>query len=232
MTAAPLLSVVTPAFDEAPSLPLLHARLAAALAELDDLEGSRPAWEWIVVDDGSRDGTGETLARLTASDPRVRGLRLDRNRGSHPAILRGLADARGAAVLVLAADLQDPPELTPQLLALWRQGARIVWAVRGRREGDGRLTVALANLYHGLLRRFGGAPGLPAGGAGFCLLDRSVVDALCRRTPPPVDVFAAAGRLPVPAAAVSYDRAPRRHGHSRWSLGRKLHFAIRSLLAS
>jgi len=219
------LSVVTPAYNEAENLPLFHARLVAALAGLDDVDGG---WEWIVVDDGSRDGTGDAVARL-ARDARVRGVRLPRNAGSHPAILRGLAESRGAAVLVLAADLQDPPELCAEILARWRAGARVVWAVRRRRDGEGRLAVASSRLYHALLRRLRGARGLPAGGTGFCLLDRGVVETVCRRARPPVDVFAAVGRLGVRSAAVPYDRSPRRHGRSGWSWSKKVRFALRSL---
>lgn len=219
------LSVVTPALNEAESLPLLHARFTAALDPLD------LPWEWIVVDDGSADATSEVVARLAARDGRVRGVRLARNGGSHVAILRGLAASEGAAVVVLAADLQDPPELCRELLGRWREGARVVWAVR-RDAGRGWLAAAPSRLYHALLRRLGGARGLPAGGAGFCLLDRSVVDSLMRRAPPPVDVFAAVGRLPIDAATVLYDRAPRRYGRSGWSLGKKVRFALRSLVTA
>ncbi len=233
--AVPALSIVTPAFQEEANLPLLHERLAAALAQ------AVATWEWIVVDDGSTDGTSAAVARLAALDGRVRGLRLARNGGSHAAILRGFAAARGTAVLLLAADLQDPPESCPAMVDAWRRGARIVWAVR-RRGGLGSpaarraaLTAAPGRLYHGLLRRWRGAAGLPPGGAGFVLVDRSVAAALAARQPAPVDVFAALGRLDreltEPCATVVYERAPRRHGRSGWTLGKKVRFAVRSLAA-
>jgi dolichol-phosphate mannosyltransferase len=222
-----VLSVVTPALNEAENIPLFHARLVASLDGLDDLAGS---WEWIVVDDGSGDGTSDAVALLAARDARVRGVRLPRNLGSHPAILRGLAESRGAAVLVMAADLQDPPELCGDLLARWREGVGVVWAVRRRRDSEARLLVAVSGLYHALLRRWGGARGLPAGGTGFCLFDRRVAETVCRRVPPPVDVFAAAGRLDVRFATIPYDRSARRHGRSGWSWGRKVRFALHSLV--
>jgi dolichol-phosphate mannosyltransferase len=225
---APTLSVVTPAFDEARSLPLFHARLTEALAGLEVVE---EGWEWIVVDDGSRDQTSEVIAELAATDGRVRGVRLERNHGSHAAILRGLTESRGRAVFILAADLQDPPKLATELLVHWRDGARIVWGVRDRYAAEGRVRVAFSTLYHALQRRAGGARGLPPGGAGCCLLDRAVVDVLCRAVPPPVDVFAAAGRLSLPSATVAYRRAPRAFGRSGWSTGKKVRFALRSLVA-
>jgi glycosyltransferase involved in cell wall biosynthesis len=218
-------SIVTPALNEAESLPLLHARITAALDPLS------PDWEWIVVDDGSADSTSEVAARLAAQDARVRGVRLARTSGSHVAMLRGLAASRGTAVVALAADLQDPPELCRELLGRWRVGVGVVWAVR--RDSDrGWLAAAPSRLYHALVRGVGGAHGLPAGGAGFFLLDRAVVDSLLQLAPPPVDVFAAVGRMAIPAATVLYDRSPRRHGSSRWSLGKKVRFALRSLASA
>jgi dolichol-phosphate mannosyltransferase len=134
-------------------------------------------------------------------------------------------------VFVLAADLQDPPELISELLTHWRQGARVVWAVRRQRNADGRVQVALSTLYHALARSVGGARGLPAGGAGCCFFDRQVVEALLDASQPPVDLFVAACRLRVSSATVVYDRSPRRHGRSGWSAGKKLRFALRTLAA-
>jgi glycosyltransferase involved in cell wall biosynthesis len=216
------LSVVTPAFNEQQSLPILHARITAALGQLE------LAWEWIVVDDGSADATNAVVTRLATQDRRVRGIALSRNCGSHIATLQGLAASAGAAAVVMAADLQDPPELCGELLARWREGAMIVWAVR--RTDAGWFARAPSRLYHFLQRRAGGARGLPVGGTGFCLLDRTVVDSLIRRTPP-VDMFAAVGRLPVSSATVLYDRSPRAYGGSGWNLRKKVRFAWRSLAA-
>jgi glycosyltransferase involved in cell wall biosynthesis len=225
MSRSASLSVVTPALDEEKNLPLLYDRLTAALGTLG-LD-----WEWIVVDDASADATSAVVAGLAARDRRVRGLRLATSSGSHAAMLRGLAASRGAAAVVLAGDLQDPPELCAELLGCWRRGARVVWAVR-RDARRGWLAAAPSRLYHALLRHLRGARGLPPGGAGFCLLDRAVVEALRRRQPPPVDLFAAVGRLRLAAATVLYDRAPRRHGGSGWSWRKKVRFAMRSLLAA
>ena len=120
-----LLSVVVPVYGNAPTVGELADRLRTAVATVDDLD-----LELIYVDDGSPDDSFAVLERLAAADPSVRLLRLSRNFGSNAAILAGLSQARGDAVCSIAADLQDPPELVPQLVARWRGGAEVVLAAR------------------------------------------------------------------------------------------------------
>jgi len=127
-----LLSIVTPAYNEVRNLPVLYERLGQALA------GLNVAWEWIVVDDHSGDDTFAVVASIAQCDSRVRAIRLARNLGSHTAIACGLHHAAGDCAVILAADLQDPPETLPALLDRWRAGAQGVWAVGARREGEGR----------------------------------------------------------------------------------------------
>src|SRR3954471_921363 len=122
MNPSGLISVITPAFNEAASLPLLQNRLVAVLSGLE--------WEWVVIDDHSSDETFHVISKLASADGRVRGFRLARNSGSHAAINCGLERARGAAALVLSADLQGSPETIPALIAHWRDGAQVVWASR------------------------------------------------------------------------------------------------------
>src|SRR5687767_1941220 len=122
-----MLSIVMPAFNEAESLEAAHERLSAALVAVG------VDWEWIVVDDHSTDTTFQVLERIALRDGRVRALRLARNSGSHVAITCGLHYAGGDAAVVMAADLQDPPETLAAMLERWRAGAQIVWAVRRQR---------------------------------------------------------------------------------------------------
>jgi hypothetical protein len=231
-TAPPLLSVVTPARNEAANLGPLAERLLAVVAGLAEPAGGAATlggWEWIVVDDGSSDGTASWLAAAAAGDPRRRFLRNRTGLGAHPAIRRGFEVARGQVVVVLAGDLQDPPEVIPRLLAGWRRGADVVWAVRTDRRGEPRLQAAAARAYHWLVRRVAGARALPAGCAGCCLLTRPVVERLLAQVPPPTDLFAAVAAMPLRFAEVAYERAPRGHGESRWSLRDRVRFALRSL---
>lgn len=221
----PLLSVVTPAYNEAENLPVIWSRLAAVLSTLD------VEWEWIVVDDHSADATFAVTARLAEQEARIRGIRLAANTGSHAAIGCGLDRARGGAAVVLAADLQDPPELLPALLEGWRRGAQVVWAVRTRREGDALYAVIAARIYHWLMRHVAGLRDLPSEGADCFLLDRVVLDALAKGREQPVSIPAAIASMGFSHTMVRYARAPRRLGVSGWSTGKKVRFALMSLAA-
>ena len=221
----PLLSIVVPAYNEAANLAVLYRRLC------DVLRGGDVEWEWIVVDDHSSDATYGVVAGLATADPRVRAFRLARNSGSHTAILCGLHQARGEAVVVLAADLQDPPETIPRLLTEWRQGAQVVWAVRGRREGETRRTVALSRLYYFLMRRVVGIRDMPATGADFMLIDRTVIDALRQFRESNISIMALITWMGFRQTSVIYDKQARLHGRSGWNLEKKLKLAVDSITA-
>ena len=120
-----LVSVVVPVYQNAASLPDLYDRLQQVTANIADVD-----WELIFVDDGSTDESAATLERLLERDPRIRIVRLSRNFGSQAAILAGMTQARGQAIAVISADLQDPPELLDSLLAPWRAGTKVVLAER------------------------------------------------------------------------------------------------------
>ncbi len=125
-------------------------------------------WEWIVVDDHSRDDTFAVLQRLSAADARVRGVRFARNSGSHVAIACGMHLASGDAVVMMAADLQDPPETIGAMVERWSRGAQVVWAVRRVRPGD-RCTPASPRSTTGSCARMVGLREMPARGADFFL---------------------------------------------------------------
>ncbi len=217
-----LLSIVTPAFNEARNLPLLRARLEPVLEALG------VAWEWIVVDDHSSDDTFAVAAMLAREDDRVRGIRLARNAGSHAAILCGLAACAGDATVVMASDLQDPPEAIPALLARWRHGAEVVWAARAARPGTPWPRRLAARLYHEAVRRLGRLPAYPPGGADFLLLARPARDRLLAAGGAH-DLFIAIARLDVRYAVVACDKQPRGHGRSGWTLRRKAWLALAGL---
>lgn len=220
---SPLLSVVTPAYNEAVNLPMLYQRLIQVFSTLN------LAWEWIVVDDHSSDHTFTVLATLASADPRIRAVRFARNSGSHLAITYGLDQARGDCAVVLAADLQDPPETIPQLLAHWQEGAQIVWAVRARREGEKASTVGFARLYYLLMRRVVGIREMPATGADFFLLDRQVIKALSQFNETNVSILALLTWMGFRQATITYDKQARLHGQSGWNLGKKIKLVVDSV---
>lgn len=167
----PDLSVVIPVLDEVENLGPLLARLVPVL------EGCVAAFEIIFVDDGSTDDTLATLQSAHAIDRRVRALSFSRNFGKEIAIAAGLDNAFGAAVVIMDADLQHPPEVIPRFVDKWREGYKNVFGQRIDRASESALRRALARRFYGLFDSFGEI-GLPAGAGDFRLLDAQAVEAL------------------------------------------------------
>lgn len=215
-----LLSIVTPAYNEAENLPRLHARLAAL-----DWAGLGLDWEWIVVDDHSRDGSAQWLNDLAARDTRVRWIRFSRNFGSHAACTAGLEHARGDATVVMAADLQDPPETIPALVERWRGGSDVVWAVRGARAGESVRTRASARLFYALMRRF--TPlGPPPEGADFFLVNRAVMEALRSAPERNTSLIGQIQWLGFTQTEIVYTKEARAAGRSKWTFSKKLKLSV------
>ena len=218
-----MISVVTPAFNETANLGELYKRLAAVMS------AAGTDWQWIVVDDHSSDDTFEVTRALAARDPRVIGIRLARNSGSHAAITCGLRHATGDAAIMLAADLQDPPETMASMIPRWRAGAQIVWAVRRERPGS-RAHAAFAAIYYWVMRTVIGMKEMPGRGADFFLLDRVVLDALCNFPERNVSVLALIMWLGFRQDSVEYDKQPRHAGRSGWTLARKIKLVVDSFV--
>ena len=211
-----LLSVVTPAFNEAPNLPVLYGRLKKAMG----LPGLN--WEWIVVDDHSEDATYGAVEKIARKDKRVRVFRFARNSGSHLALACGLSEAKGDCAAGLAADLQDPPEILVALLEKWRDGAKVAWAVRDRREGEAWSTLFFARIYYFLVRYVLGLKQVPPSGADFFLLDRAVLRALSEARVKDVSLLLLIASLPFKQEFIHYTKQSRLHGRSGWSLRKKI----------
>lgn len=210
-TNGPLLSIVIPVYNEMAVLPLCHRRLRETLSPLDC------RYELLFVDDGSTDGSAEHLAALAWTTPDTRLIRLSRNFGKEAAMTAGLRHARGTAVILLDADLQDPPELIPSMLEAWRGGADVVHMRRRTRAGEGWAKRASAHLFYRLLNRLSQLP-IPEDTGDFRLLSRRAVDvlaALPERSRYLKGLFAWIG---LPAVTLLYDRAPRAAGRSKWNL--------------
>lgn len=219
-----LLSILTPAFNEATNLGALYERLAATAARLG------VEWEWLIVDDHSRDETFGVIQRLALADPRVRGVRLARNSGSHAAITCGLHLVRGDAAVMIASDLQDPPETLGTMVERWKAGAQVVWAVRRQRPG-GASHAGFAALYYWVMRNVVGMKDMPSNGADFFLVDRAVIDAFRKFPERSVSVLALVMWLGFRQEFIEYDKQPRTSGKSGWTLGRKITLVADSVTA-
>lgn len=221
----PIISVVTPAYHEADSLPELYERLRNVL-DREEMD-----WEWVIVDDHSRDGTFSVIRNLAAKDSRIRGIRLARNTGAHMALTCALHAARGDCAIALAADLQDPPETVPELLAKWRAGFQVVWATRAKREGESLGKVMAARIYYWLMRRVVGFREMPAEGADFFLLDRKVLEAFQQFRESNVSILALITWMGFRQTMINYTKRVRVHGKSGWTLRKKLKLFVDSVTA-
>ncbi len=219
---APALSVVVPVYNEELVLPAFHARLSATM------QGLGESWEAIYVNDGSTDDSYAILQRLHETSVHVCLLNLSRNFGKEIAITAGLDHASGQAVVVIDADLQDPPELIPDLVAGWRGGADMVYAQRRRRDGETWLKRSTAKWFYRLMRHTGRVA-LPQDTGDFRLMSRRVVDAVVRMREQHrfmKGVFAWVG---YPSLAVPYDRAPRHAGSTKWTYWRLWNLALEGI---
>lgn len=208
--ARPTLSVVVPVYNEKPVLPQLYERLGRVLKPLDI------TYEIVLVDDGSKDGSGEYMVALAKESHVVKAVRLSRNFGKEAALTAGLAQASGEAVVVLDADLQDPPELIPRMLDAWKEGVDVVTMKRRTREGESRSKRLSAYLFYRLLNRLSDFT-IPEDTGDFRLMSRRAVDALLQlpeRNRYMKGLFAWVG---FPTIILEYDRAPRAAGETKWN---------------
>lgn len=216
------LSVVICFLNEREALPLCHARLRQVLDAMQE------PWEIVFVDDGSQDGSAEYVAGLMAREPGLQLVRLSRNFGKEAAMTAGLEHATGAAVILLDADLQDPPELIPDMVRAWREGADVVGMRRRSRAGEGWFKRASAYAYYRLLSRLSRAA-IPPDTGDFRLMSRRAVDALLRlpeRCRYMKGLYAWVG---MPTRVIDYDRAPRAAGATKWNVFALLRLALEGI---
>lgn len=166
-----MISVVIPIYNEEEIIGLLHDAVSRAMHEVRD------SWEVVYVNDGSKDSSLDLLRRLQAEDPHVVVVELSRNWGHMGALHAGLQTARGAAVVLMDGDLQDPPEVVPKMVAAWRGGAQVVTAVRRSRKESRRTLALLFPLFYRVLGAISDYP-IPLNAGIFGLLDREVLDSL------------------------------------------------------
>jgi polyisoprenyl-phosphate glycosyltransferase len=212
-----LLSVVAPVYNEEDTLETFYSRVCEAL------EGLR--FELVLVDDGSSDRSPEMLSEVASNDPRVHVVFLSRNFGHQTALTAGLDHARGDAVVMLDADLQDPPELIPRMLDHWRAGCDVVYAVRQERDGESRFKLATARWFYKLFDKLAQVD-LVHNSGDFRLLDRRPLDALLSMRERSRFLRGMTVWVGYRQAAVPYDRDPRYAGETKYTLSKMLRFSL------
>src|SRR3569833_2170798 len=227
MTASPArlprYSLVIPVFNEEAVLPVLLRRLDLLMQEFDG-----PA-EAIFVDDGSRDCSGIVLRQKAKDDPRFRYIALARNFGHQIAITAGIEAASGDAVVVMDADMQDPPEVVFDMVARWKEGYEVVYGRRLSREGESRFKTATASLFYKLLARLSSVD-IPRDSGDFRLIDRKAVEAF--RTMPERDRFVRGmfAWLGFRQTEVAFPRLPRLAGETKYPFWKMLRLAVNGVI--
>lgn len=215
----PVLSVVGPVFNEEGSLASFHARLVAAL------EGLKSSFEIIYVNDGSRDGTAALLRAMQRADPRVKVLHLSRNFGHQLAITAGIDHAAGEACVVMDTDGQDPPEVIEKLVAAWRAGADVAYAVRAKRESERFFKRATAAVFYRLMRSITTVD-IPLDAGDFRLMDHKVVDVMRQLRETHRFMRGLTSWVGFKQARVEYVRKARLAGETHFPLRKMVRFAM------
>jgi polyisoprenyl-phosphate glycosyltransferase len=215
----PTFSIISPVYNEEGVLPELHRRLCQVMDQTGE------PWELVLVNDGSRDASAEVIAGLHEQDERVRGLSLSRNFGFQIAVTAGLDFSRGDAVVLIDADLQDPPEVILEMIARWREGYDVVYGVRTEREGETWFKKFTATLFYRLIHRITSIY-IPRDTGDFRLMDRRVVDAIRRMPERNRFLRGMVSWVGYKQAPVYYRRHPRFAGATKFSVNKMTRFAV------
>jgi dolichol-phosphate mannosyltransferase len=216
----PTISIISPVYNEEEVLHELYRRVRSVMEEMDE------TWEMVLVNDGSRDRSAEVIAELNALDERVRGVSFSRNFGFQIAATAGLDHARGDAVILTDADLQDPPEVYPAMIAKWREGYDVVYGIRTSREGETWFKLTTAKLFYRLIYSITSID-IPLDTGDFRLMDRRVVNAIGRMRERNRFLRGMVPWVGYRQTGVEYERDARFAGESKFSSVRQmLPFAV------
>ena len=226
MSSKPLITLIVPVFSEETVAAEFHRRASAVLDGL----AARYDGEILFVDDGSRDRTLEILRGIAARDARVRVISFSRNFGHQFAITAGLDHAWGDAAVVIDGDLQDPPEVVPEMVAAWEAGSKVVYGVREKRKGENPFKLVTAKLFYRLIRLIGDTD-MPLDAGDFRLLDRQVIAALRSLREENRYIRGLVSWAGFPQSGVRYARDRRYAGKTKFTLKKMVRFAFDGLLS-
>jgi dolichol-phosphate mannosyltransferase len=220
----PTLSTVVPCYNEQESIHACHERLTEVLRTLED------SYEIVYVDDGSRDKTAELLEQMHARDPHVVVVRLSRNFGHQPAVTAGLSASLGQAVVIIDADLQDPPELIPEMVKLWRSGYKVVYGIRQTRDGETPFKLWTAKAFYRVINSLSDVE-IPVDTGDFRLIDRVVVDVFLQMPERHRLLRGMWSWIGFPQVGLPYQRSPRFAGETKYPLRKMLGLALDGIVS-
>jgi polyisoprenyl-phosphate glycosyltransferase len=221
---APTLSVVVPCYNEQESIETCHQRLTHVLTTLGE------AYEIVYVDDGSCDNTAALLHQIQQRDPRAVIVQLSRNFGHQPAVTAGLTAALGQAVVIIDADLQDPPEIIPEMVALWRAGYKVVYGIRRTRDGESTFKLWTAKAFYRVINSLSDVE-IPLDTGDFRLIDRVVVDVFLSMPERHRLLRGMWSWIGFPQVGLPYQRAPRFAGITKYPLRKMLGLALDGIVS-
>lgn len=220
----PTFSVVAPIYNERENIPELYRRVRSTMESMGE------TWELILVDDGSTDGSTQAIRALALQDAHVRRVLFARNFGHQIAVTAGLDYSRGEATIIIDADLQDPPEVIPELASRWREGFEVVYAVRAEREGESWFKRLTAALFYRIIYRITDVK-IPLDTGDFRLLDRKVVEALGRMRERHRFLRGMSAWVGFRQIGVPYKRAARQAGETKYPFRKMFRLALNAVTA-
>ncbi|MBZ0300595.1 MAG: glycosyltransferase family 2 protein [Anaerolineae bacterium] len=215
----PRYSIIAPIYNEEGNIQILYSRICEVMDSTDE------TWELVTVNDGSRDRSLEMLQELAAKDPRIKVVNFARNFGHQIAVTAGLDHATGDAVIIIDADLQDPPELILEMIERWKAGYEVVYAVREERHGEGWFKLLTAKIFYRLIYRITDV-NIPLDTGDFRLMDRKVVNALQSMREHNRFIRGMTSWIGFKQTGVSYVRQARFSGETKYPLGKMVRFAM------
>jgi polyisoprenyl-phosphate glycosyltransferase len=218
----PTFTIIAPVFNEIDDLPVLYKRIKEVM------EPTGEPWELVLVDDGSRDGSTDAIRSLAKQDERVRPVIFARNFGHQIAVTAGLDFSRGQAVVIIDADLQDPPELILEMIAKWREGFEVVYAVRAEREGETWFKTFTASLFYRLIFRITDVK-IPLDTGDFRLMDRKVVNVMNSMREKHRFLRGMSAWVGFKQVGVPYKRSARFAGATKYPFSKMLRLAINAI---
>jgi len=218
MNKKPTYTIIAPIYNEVENIPLLHARVSEVMGKIGE------SWEFVMVDDGSSDGSTETILKLKKKDDKIVPVIFARNFGHQIAVTAGLDYSQGDAVIIIDADLQDPPEVILDLIKKWKEGYEVVYAVRSKREGESWFKLFTASAFYRLIQRITDVH-IPVDTGDFRLLDRKIVNVMNQMRERHRFLRGMSSWIGYKQIGVEYEREERYAGETKYPLKKMIRFA-------